>query len=276
MSGNREDGVTIGIVVYNTPLEDLIATLKSIRAAADLRENQIERIVVLCNGAQADYQAAIAALCRDQSVDLIPNAENRGFGAGHNAILHATTSRWYVCCNPDVTIEMDTLARLLAHSRTMETQGQAHGLLMPRVLNSDGSDQAIVRRHLTLPNWLERQIWRFFPQVIQPYEATFDYTRTQRIEFVSGCFFLARTEDLRRLGGFDEAFFLYAEDADLSRRAETFGSNWYVAEARITHGWKAAWKNSRHAFKENLRSVFRYFRKHGFFRPRRNHDVQLR
>ena len=86
----------------------------------------------------------------------------------------------------------------------------------------------------------------------------------QEIEFCTGCFFVMRTEAFRRMGGFDEGYFMYVEDADITRKAQEYGKVMYVPEAHVYHAWhrdtKKKWKN----FWMQIRSMLRYWRKWGF------------
>ena len=73
-----------------------------------------------------------------------------------------------------------------------------------------------------------------------------------------------RTEAFRRMGGFDEGYFMYVEDADITRKAQEYGKGMYVPEAHVYHAWhrdtKKKWKN----FWMQIRSMLRYWRKWGF------------
>ena len=83
------------------------------------------------------------------------------------------------------------------------------------------------------------------------------------VGFATGCFLLIRTGALRQLGGFDERFFLYQEDSDLSRRAMQLGRIVYHPEMCLTHSW--ARENTR-TLRGNLRqisSIVKFFMKWG-------------
>lgn len=84
------------------------------------------------------------------------------------------------------------------------------------------------------------------------------------MQVASGCFMLIRTHLLFKLRGFDERFFLYLEDTDLSRRARKEGLIVYQPEFTVTHRWH---RDSAHHMKARLRhtlSAIKYFHKWGW------------
>jgi GT2 family glycosyltransferase len=250
---------TVGIVAYATPVDDLRRTMESI--ARQEFDGELE-LVVLCNSAVAGYQDTVAALAREFGFKLLDWRPNRGFGAGHNEIIRETSgpaSDWYVCCNPDIVASPDVISKLVRY-------GISHDdavLLAPKVLNLDGTLQKNARQLVTLPRWLRRQLWRIAGGGPRPYEEAFNYGRSQPVEFVSGCFFAVQRGKFDRLNGFDDSFFLYFEDADLSFRATAIGTNYYVAEAVIVHKWEKAWRRSWRAIAIQSRAMVRYFAKNG-------------
>ena len=248
--------VSVGIVAYNTPICELQQTATSVAASSVGIQ-----IIILCNSSSPEYNEAIQKTFQHTNFKLMLNHENKGFGFAHNEIIAAVNSQWYVCCNPDISVEPESIAKLLDFGSVTPDAV----LIMPRIINKNGTLQKVVRRHLTLKNWIERQIERLFPNIIDTYENKFDYYRNQSVEFVSGAFFICRTEKLKILNGFCTDFFLYYEDADLSRRASSLGQNYYVADAVVAHAWGKAWARSPSATFRQVISALKYFRRHGFF-----------
>ena len=247
--------VTVGIVTYNTHIEVLR------RALVSLKDSSCDAyIIVLCNSPDASYQRDVANLCGQLGATALSNRPNRGFGAGHNAIAEMVQTEWYVCCNPDIEVQPSTIETLIQSGLILPKSA----ILAPKILSPDGSIQKLARRHLTLTTWISRQIWRFLPGASQPYEDTFNYERTQELDFPSGAFFAIRTRLFKQLGGFDTRFFLYCEDADLARRASKLGVNYHVADTSVTHAWAQAWRRSPRAMINQMRSLVQYFYLHGW------------
>jgi GT2 family glycosyltransferase len=246
------DSVTIGIVVFNTHLDVFERTIKSCK---DFCANCL--LVILCNSDNSNYQSKIAGLCQLYKAECISNAPNRGFGAGHNTIVNQYPSEWYVCCNPDICFTEDCISKMIAFASKTADSVQ----VSPKILSPSGAIQPLSRRHLTLSSWLHRQAWRLFPRLFRPYELRFNYDKTQPIEFVTGCFFMIRAQLFFKLGGFDESFFLYAEDADFSRRAVSLGTNYYFADSSVVHEWSTKWRSDWRAVRNEVRSLARLFAK---------------
>lgn len=248
-----QPAVVAGIVAYNTEIDTLAATVRSL-----LNSSIKLTTVVLCNSGSATYQASVKQLAEKFNVKFIGNQPNRGFGAGHNAIVCDSDATWYVCCNPDIEIQENTIEKML----TGVAGCSEVGLVGPKIINPLGNIQQTARKHITLRNWTHRQLWRLFPSFFAPFESKFDYNKTQPVEFLSGAFFMVKFDVMRKLGGFDEDFFLYCEDADLSKRAETFGPNYYVADAIVYHKWSQAWASSVKGFYWAILALLKYQLKH--------------
>ena len=197
-------------------------------------------------------------------VTLIESKENKGFGAGNNMVLPYLESKYHVLVNPDVTFEKDLLGRMVDY---MDNHPETV-ILTPKVLNPDGTEQFLPKKeisvHYLLGGRLERlgdpfKRWRTEytlrgEKVIKP----------QPVDFATGCFLLIRTEAFKKLKGFDERFFLYQEDSDLSKRAKALGEITYHPDFTVTHQW--ARENTK-TLKGNLRqihSMIKYFGKWGW------------
>ena len=151
----------------------------------------------------------------------------------------------------------------------MEEHPEA-GLAMPKVLYPNGAFQPLCK---LLPTPLNLATRRFMPfksgflrRINDYYEMKFSqYTKVMNVPFLSGCFMFIRTAALKETGLFDERFFLYAEDTDLSRRIHRHYKTLFFPSAQIYH------THARGSYKDlmltwyNLRSAIQYFNKWGWF-----------
>jgi len=188
---------------------------------------------------------------------------NVGFGAAHNSVLPLLDSACHLIMNPDIVILDDnTIPTLTAYLDGHPDVGMA----VPQIVDDDGKLQYLCRRNPTVLDLF----LRFCPWKIgtkrQDYHTMKDkdYTQSFEVEFASGCFMMIRTELFKKLGGFDERFFLYAEDADLTRRVNLTSKTVYVPEAIVRHGWQRASYKNPGLTRIHMKSLFQYFRKWGF------------
>lgn len=193
---------------------------------------------------------------------------NRGFGAGHNRAIRAALADGadvHVIVNPDISFRAGTLETIAAHLR-------AHpeiGLLMPKTLNPDGSLQYncklvptpldLIGRRFLPKAWMRRRMRTF--QMMDR-----DYSQTFEAPYLCGCFMAFRTEALREVGLFDERFFLYPEDIDLSRRmyVSRFKSVYWPG-VEVIHAHAAASYRSWRMLGVHCVNMIRYFNKWGWF-----------
>jgi GT2 family glycosyltransferase len=211
---------------------------------------------------------------RHLPMEYIFNNGNVGFGKGHNIALRRSVenSKYHLVLNPDVYFEKDTLEEVF---KFMESNPQT-GLVLPRVYNSESQSQFVARRLpdpfvLVVRRLNSRVANRLFKERLDRYEMREkDYSTAFQAPFLSGCFMFFRTESLQKVGFFDERFFMYMEDVDLSRRIFRHFRNVYLPEVSIVHGHARASYKSLKALLIHATSAFRYFNKWGwFFDPER-------
>lgn len=249
------------IVTYRSPLADVEATVNSF-----LKAKLSSQLLIVDNNSGVDY---LVELRERVNVALVESGVNKGFGAGHNiGLRHASLCDYYLVLNPDIIIHEGTLEAMIAYM-------DAHpdiGLLAPKVLNKDGSLQPLNKRHPTFFTVFAR---RFLPGFVQQFSLVkkhlnyymmldVGYNQVLDIPFISGCFMLFRKSVLDKVGSFDERFFLYFEDADISRRTAEIARTVYYPHASITHGWtRGAHANAKLTLYAVL-SAIRYFNKWGW------------
>jgi hypothetical protein len=106
----------------------------------------------------------------------------------------------------------------------------------------------------------------YFKRRLESYEMRdVGYEHSCDVPFVSGAFMFCRTQVLREVGGFDERFFLYFEDADLSRQVQNHGYRTvFFPEVSVIHEWKRIAYKNLHGAMIFLQAAYLYFRKWGF------------
>jgi N-acetylglucosaminyl-diphospho-decaprenol L-rhamnosyltransferase len=258
------------LVNYNAGHE-LRRALQSI--ADDMRGCSWEGVVV--DNASADDSQTIAAEFAPV-VRLIRNDSNIGFGRGANQGIAATSAPAVLIMNPDCALTPGALGSL-------RDALQAHpscAVAGPRILDPDGSVQGSARGDPDMLTGLFGRtalFRRLFPDAaLSRRNVVTDAASADSavVDWVSGACFLARRDALRSVGGFDERYFLYWEDADLCRRLRARGHEIrYVPAAtavhRVGHSSRTARVASVRAFHA---SAYRYYATHvapGAFNPKR-------
>jgi GT2 family glycosyltransferase len=193
--------------------------------------------------------------------------DNPGFSRSHNWALREALkmgSKYHFVLNPDIYFSTDVIGRLLGY---MERHHDV-GLLAPRVHYADGRLQPLCK---LLPSPLELLIRRFFPALhrgsgrLARYELhDSGYDTIMDVPALSGCFMLIRAEVLLRTGLFDERFFLYFEDVDLSRRIGGIARTVFFPHVAIVHEYARGSYNNKRMLWHHIVSAIRYFNKWGW------------
>lgn len=251
--------ISIAIVTYNN--EDTIGKTLASLLAHGLKEAMC-RVYVIDNGS-TDRTLETITPYLDRITFIQSDKGNIGFGAANNLVLSKLDSTYHVIMNPDVYFE-DSLS-LITLMKYLDDHPNV-GMVAPQIVNEKGELQYLCRRNLTVLDLL----LRFSPikagrkRQDRHVMKDMDYNTSFNIEFASGCFMMIRTDLFKQLGGFDERFFLYAEDADLTRRVNQTSQTVYVPEATFCHAWKRASYRDPAMTRIHLKSLWKYFRKWGF------------
>ena len=269
--------LSVSIVVHHSCLEMLERALHSLARSAELAHAAgcVDRVLVevLDNSPDDEYcnkaLAAISGWPQSALFQLVYRriADNRGFGAGHNSAIQHLESDFHLVLNPDAELAEDALR--VGLSRLQQDPGII--LLSPRVQGADGAQEFLCKRYpsvlvLLLRAFAPDSIRQRFRRRLHHYEMRDLCSGAEEadIPLASGCFMLVRTAALQSVGGFDERYFLYFEDFDLSIRLGSLGRLVFSPAVQIVHhGGYAASKGFRH-LKYFVRSGVRFFRQHGW------------
>ncbi len=265
----------VSLVTHEPDRTELARTLDSLGAALRRVPEWDRRVLLVLNGGES--VDAIGELARAAGLDrdgirltLDKPGENLGFARAHNrALTHLGTPREddrLLILNPDVVQHAHAIAEALAHLRRHpETVA-----VSPHAEYEDGARQYLCKRYPSLLDFALRgfapaSLRRLFATRLAHYEMRGETEErvVAGVELISGCWLLCRATAFAALGGFDERYFLYFEDYDLSLRLRRLGRLDYLPDARIVHlGGHAARKGWRHRWLF-LRSARRFFASHG-------------
>ncbi len=246
--------VSVSIVTYNSA--DVIGRLLD---SLFLQTKGAELSVFVVDNGSAD---GTAALVREQFPQVtVIEQDNRGFGGGHNAVLSHLSSDYHAIINPDITLAEDTLSKLAAYM----DENPDVAITCPLIRNEDGTVQDVPRKNpnfrYVLSGKLQKYSRYFRKKRIEYTMSDADVSAPIDVEFCTGCFMFIRTDVFKKLGGFDEQFFLYCEDADLTRRARKLGKATCMPQAVAVHAWERASYHNPKLFRMHLHSLRLYFRK---------------
>ncbi len=183
-------------------------------------------------------------------VQVVSNPLRTGYGGNHNINMRRADSDYFVIMNSDMTVQVDTFEKL---AQFMDANPDI-GICAPKIVNEDGTIQGLNKRIPTvfdlfarkfLPPWIQR----FFQRRLDAYEMRdIGYDHQYDSPLLSGAFMFCRTDLLKRLGGFDESYFLYFEDYDLCRRVQKTHRTVYVPVTEVVHFWeRSAHKSHKYA-----------------------------
>jgi GT2 family glycosyltransferase len=224
--------LSIIIVSYNVRyfLEQLLYSIE--KAVQDI---QCE-IIVVDNNSIDDTLTMIKN--GFPKVTLIENKDNPGFSVANNQGLKLATGKYILFLNPDTLVSEDTFAKCIDY---IENHPHA-GALGVRMVDGGGSYLPESKRGLPTPETAIYKIiglHRLFPKskkFNRYYMGHIDEYQTDEIEVLTGAFFFVKKELLDQIGGFDETFFMYGEDIDLSYRVLQTGQKIiYFPETSIIH-----------------------------------------
>jgi GT2 family glycosyltransferase len=247
--------LNVSIVLYKHPLKE-IALLVGM-----LRKSKLVSEVFLVDNSPTE-------LLELKYLDAIYifNGKNIGYGAAHNIAIRQTLQQnipYHLIINPDIVFDSSILGKIVEFMNN----NSIVGLLMPKVYYPDGEIQylckllptpfdLILRRFLP-KHWTEKRTTRF-----ELHES--GYNRIMDVPYLSGCFMFLRTEAIQQVGMFDERFFMYPEDIDLTRRIHRKYRTVFYPEVSVTHEHaQGSYINAKLLF-VHIKNMIKYFNKWGW------------
>ncbi len=216
------------------------------------------------SGEDTDYEDNEGA---KKQVAYIFNGKNLGYGAAHNIAIRESVYDdipLHLVINPDILVTaeaIDTMVEFITAHREV-------GQLMPHVVYPTGETQYLCK---LLPTPLDVFGRRFLPKRwMAKRNARFElresgYDKMMNVPYLSGCFMLLRTQAVLKARLFDERFFMYPEDIDLTRRIHRDYLTIYFPYVTIVHNHAQASYHSPKMLWIHIVNMCRYFNKWGWF-----------
>ncbi len=192
-------------------------------------------------------------------VELLIQKENIGFGAGHNIVIDSVNSKYHAVINPDIVLIENAIKKMAEYMDTNEDIG----LLSPRICFPDGRDQILGKRNPHFKYLLASRLRGDAPGKLLTEYAMLDRGISEPfdIENATGCFMLFRTSALKKVGGFDKRYFMYFEDADITREIKKFSRAVYYPAAVVSHVWNRDSKRNFKLMAIHIHSMLKYYLK---------------
>ncbi len=262
--------LTVSIVTYHTADDELRTALGCLQGP------DVKYVWVIDNG----REDRIRKICSEfPNVEYIAS-DNVGYGAAHNKAIRKAFEKdlapYHLVMNTDVQFDHDVLRRL---SEKMDRNPKA-GCIQPKILSPAGGMQYnarrlptpfdLVTRILFPKSWFKGSRDRYLLKYL-------DLDKPLNAPFHSGSFMFLRLDTLKDIGLFDERFFLYPEDIDLTRRIHQKYISLYWPEVSIIHAHRAESKKKPKLFMIHAANIIRYFNKWGWWKDpeRRRFNEQI-
>ena len=254
--------ITASIVAFHTKHDELRRLLECALTG------YIDRLFIIDNSSNDELRDFV----KDNDKVNYIHSLNLGYGSGHNVAIRKSIEMgadYHVVLNPDIYWNDNVIERLCEF---MDANSDC-GLVMPKIVYPSGETQHLCK---LLPSPMDLIGRRFIP--IKSYQKKHDYQyelhwtgydSIMEVPSLSGCFMFMRCSVLKHVGGFDERYFMYAEDLDLCRRIGEVSRTMFYPNIVVVHEYEKGSYKSGKLLKYHVASIVKYFNKWGWIFDRK-------
>lgn len=211
-----------------------ILTKQAIEPYINCQSNTINCKVIIVDNASSDDSVAVL---KDIVPNLLLNKQNVGFGKACNQAFENSNADYILLLNPDTRSNISTLENLVIF---LEKNKPDYAVTGPMQLEDNGNTMRICGRFPSFKTALFdiSGLSKVFPQIFTPAPimTDWDHQESRDIDHIMGSYMLIRRSVLDQVGFFDEDYFVYAEDVDLSKRISNAGfKSFYNSKYSIYH-----------------------------------------
>ena len=225
------------------------------------------KVIVVDNGSQDGTVEMVEA--EHPEVEMVASPTNLGFAAATNLGARRGAAPYLLALNPDTAVTPGALDTVIA---VLEREPEV-GVVGPRLIRPNGSFDHAAKRSFPTPLSALAHFTGIGRRASSGRLAAYRAPEVSsgRVDAVNGAFMLMRRSAFERIGGFDEGYWLYMEDLDLSFTLARAGlATWYEPAATVMHvkaGTTGGERSARLVWHFH-RGMFRFYRKH--YAPRRS------
>ncbi len=259
--------LNVSIVLYKHTFKEVLALIETIQ-----KSDIVSNIFIIDNSPTPTNEF------KEIDVNYKHNTNNLGYGRAHNIAIRETIVQeisYHLVINPDIDFEPSILTEI---TQFMDKNTEV-GHLMPKVFYPNGEIQYLCK---LIPTPFDLFIRRFLPfSWAKKHGAKFEmrksgYNRIMDVPYLSGSFMFLRTKALKEVGLFDERFFMYPEDIDLTRRIHRKYRTVFFPEVCIIHHHA---RSSYFSFKMLIIhsvNLIKYFNKWGWVFDKERREINAK
>jgi GT2 family glycosyltransferase len=247
--------LVISLVSYNSNILEIskvlffVKKIKSIKIKVHIFDNA--------------NQKSLFKFCKKNKYNYFASKKNVGFGSGHNHNIRQTIqdNPFYLILNPDIYLKANDVISCI----NLLTKKKKFGLLSPKLVNTDGTTQLICRSIPSIFNFFLRFFFNHDDFSIKIHQKI-DSLKNRfflNVPFIHGACYFIKAEVIKKVGSYDENYFLYVEDLDWYRRISEKFDTIYYKSIEVTHVHNRSSHKSLKIFVTHLKSIFYYYSKWG-------------
>lgn len=245
------------IVTFHTRHSDLKRLIDCVM------KSPIQKLFIIDNSSNDELREFV----KDNERIHYIHSLNLGYGSGHNVAIKKSLDEgatYHVILNPDVYWHDNVVEEL----ETFMNANPDCGLVMPKVFYPNGDIQylcklvptpadLILRRFIPIQSWQKKHDYNYEMQWT-------GYDEVMEVPILSGCFMMLRCDVIKKTKGFDERYFMYAEDVDFCRRIGEISKTMFYPGVSIYHEYAKGSYGSRKMLMMHIKSIIKYFNKWGW------------
>ncbi len=256
-----EKNKKLSIIIVNYKVKEKL--LKCVKSIYDSKSKTQFEIIVVNNSDEEGINDSLRKYF--PKTIYVKSEKNLGYGGGNNLGATYAKGEYLYILNPDTLVFKDTIDELINFIIKDKTVGIAAPMLIDENNNPftlQGTSELTPLKGIICLSFLEKMFPKN-PISKRYWLKDWNHEKLKEVDVCPGTAFMLSKQLFNKIGGFDEKFFLYFEEDDISKRVRELGLKIYIlTKSKIFHEVGASTKQLANSSKIFARSRFLYFRKH--------------